>query len=253
MLTIIAGGHNICMGKTVNRKHLGSKWRREYGRLNSMVEWVNAQLVDGPNLRLVASPAGIRAIAFEHSAHSSRPAPVNSRPAFSGLDRRNRLSHQGGCTTTGNWLAGNGESSGPAFSGLDRTPKAMVCPTGPVPLLVEAVRQLEAYFRGELREFQLPLDFEGTDFQKRVWRQLQTIPYGQTRSYSEIARAIGSPQAVRAVGAANGANPIAIVVPCHRVIGASGKLVGYGGGLPLKKRLLELEGVVTASLDGMAL
>src|ERR1039457_5853153 len=203
MLTIIAGGHNICMGKTVNRKHLGSKWRREYGRLNSMVEWVNAQLVDGPNLRLVASPAGIRAIAFEHSAHSSPPAP-------------------------GNWLAGNGESSGPAFSGLDRPPKAMVCPTGPVPLLVEAVRQLEAYFRGELREFQLALDFEGTDFQKRVWRQLQTIPYGQTRSYSEIARAIGSPQAVRAVGAANGANPIAIVVPCHRVIGASGKLGGYG-------------------------
>ena len=109
------------------------------------------------------------------------------------------------------------------------------------PLLVEAVRQLHAYFAGELREFQLPLDMRGTDFQLRVWRQLQTIPYGETRSYSDIARAIQAPHAVRAVGAANGANPISIVVPCHRVIGRSGKLVGYGGGLPLKKRLLELE------------
>jgi methylated-DNA-[protein]-cysteine S-methyltransferase len=124
--------------------------------------------------------------------------------------------------------------------------------SGPVPLLIEAVRQLESYFRRELRDFQLPLDFEGTEFQKRAWRQLLTIPYGQTRSYSQIAQAIGSPAAVRAVGAANGANPIAIVVPCHRVIGANGRLVGYGGGLPLKKRLLELEGVVTASLYGIA-
>jgi methylated-DNA-[protein]-cysteine S-methyltransferase len=109
------------------------------------------------------------------------------------------------------------------------------------PLLLEAVRQLRSYFAGELREFQLPLDMRGTDFQLRVWRQLLTIPYGETRSYSEIARAIQAPHAVRAVGAANGANPISIVVPCHRVIGSSGKLVGYGGGLPLKKRLLDLE------------
>ena len=116
------------------------------------------------------------------------------------------------------------------------------------PLLLEAVRQLRAYFAGALREFQLPLDIEGTDFQKRVWRQLTTIPYGETRSYRQIAAAIGSPNAVRAVGAANGANPIAIVVPCHRVIGTSGKLVGYGGGLPLKQRLLELEGAAPLAL-----
>jgi len=116
------------------------------------------------------------------------------------------------------------------------------------PLLLEAARQLRAYFAGALREFQLPLDMEGTDFQKRVWRQLTTIPYGETRSYRQIATAIGSPNAVRAVGAANGANPIAIVVPCHRVIGAGGKLVGYGGGLPLKRRLLELEGAATLAL-----
>lgn len=116
------------------------------------------------------------------------------------------------------------------------------------PVLREAVRQLRAYFAGELREFRLLLDLQGTDFQKRVWRQLVTIPYGETRSYSQIAAAIGSPKAVRAVGAANGANPIPIVVPCHRVIGAGGSLVGYGGGLPLKKRLLELEGALAMEL-----
>jgi methylated-DNA-[protein]-cysteine S-methyltransferase len=110
------------------------------------------------------------------------------------------------------------------------------------PLLTEAVRQLRAYFAGALREFLLPLDIEGTDFQKRVWGQVAAIPYGETRSYLQIAQALGSPRAVRAVGAANGANPVPIVVPCHRVIGAKGKLVGYGGGLAMKERLLELEG-----------
>ena len=116
------------------------------------------------------------------------------------------------------------------------------CRPGTHPIAIEAVRQLRAYFAGQLRHFDLPLDLQGTDFQLRVWRELERIPYGETRSYSQIAAAIGAPQAVRAVGAANGANPIPIVVPCHRVIGAGGKLVGYGGGLPLKKRLLELEG-----------
>ncbi len=109
------------------------------------------------------------------------------------------------------------------------------------PLLAEADRQLRAYFAGELRVFELPLDLHGTDFQIRVWRQLETIPYGESRTYAAVAQAIGAPQAVRAVGAANGANPVPIVVPCHRVIGSSGKLVGYGGGLELKRRLLELE------------
>jgi methylated-DNA-[protein]-cysteine S-methyltransferase len=108
-------------------------------------------------------------------------------------------------------------------------------------LLAEAVRQLRAYFGGQLRKFELPLDLAGTEFQRRVWLELTRIPYGETRSYQELARAIDVPKAVRAVGAANGANPVAIVVPCHRVIGAGGKLVGYGGGLPLKRRLLSLE------------
>ncbi len=122
----------------------------------------------------------------------------------------------------------------------DGRPSAGADPSSPI--LADAARQLRAYFAGDLREFTIALDPVGTEFQKRVWRQLESIPFGDTRSYSQIAEAIGAPRAVRAVGAANGANPLPIVVPCHRVVGASGKLVGYGGGLSLKKRLLELEG-----------
>jgi methylated-DNA-[protein]-cysteine S-methyltransferase len=110
------------------------------------------------------------------------------------------------------------------------------------PLLREAGKQLEAYFAGKLRGFHLPLEMEGTDFQLSVWNLLQQIRYGETRSYGDLARSLGAPAAVRAVGAANGANPIAIVVPCHRVIGSNGALTGYGGGLALKRRLLDLEG-----------
>jgi len=109
------------------------------------------------------------------------------------------------------------------------------------PLLMETERQLRAYFSGDLRRFDLPLDLAGTPFQQRVWEELRKIPYGETRSYLQLACNLGAPAAVRAVGAANGANPVPIIVPCHRVIGASGKLVGYGGGLPLKRRLLALE------------
>lgn len=105
----------------------------------------------------------------------------------------------------------------------------------------EAVDQLSAYFAGERTDFVLELDMVGTQFQRRVWEALQTIPYGETRSYGEIARQIGSPSASRAVGLANGHNPIGIIVPCHRVIGANGSLTGYGGGLDRKRALLELE------------
>jgi methylated-DNA-[protein]-cysteine S-methyltransferase len=101
--------------------------------------------------------------------------------------------------------------------------------------------QLDAYFGGELREFELPLAPEGAEFEQRVWRVLQTIPYGTTTSYGAIARQLNSPNAARAVGTANGRNPIAIVIPCHRVIGADGSLTGYGGGLARKRLLLELE------------
>ena len=105
----------------------------------------------------------------------------------------------------------------------------------------ETARQLDAYFAGELKDFEIPLDMRGTDFQKTVWTQLTAIPYGETWSYGEMAAAIGKPTASRAVGHANGQNPISIIVPCHRVIGSSGKLVGYGGGLDRKRALLALE------------
>ena len=105
----------------------------------------------------------------------------------------------------------------------------------------DAIDQLNAYFAGELKTFTIKLKPEGTDFQQRVWQQLRSIPYGQTTSYGQIAKAIGNPQASRAVGAANGKNPISIVVPCHRVIGSSGSLVGFGGGLSIKETLLSLE------------
>jgi len=166
-----------------------------------MLKWVEAQIEDGPNLRLIASELGIRAIEFVREGADARAVPV----------------------------------------GAQRAERA-------VPVLVEGIRQLQAYFQGCLREFDLPLEILGTPFQVAVWRQLLTIPFGETRSYLQIAQSVGRPAAVRAVGAANGANPIAIVVPCHRVIGASGKLVGYGGGLPLKKKLLALEGVVPGNL-----
>ncbi|WP_424862400.1 methylated-DNA--[protein]-cysteine S-methyltransferase [Streptomyces sp. MMS24-I29] len=105
----------------------------------------------------------------------------------------------------------------------------------------EAIRQLDAYFAGELREFDLPLCLDGTPFQRSVWAQLQLIPYGETRSYGELAETLGKPGASRAVGLANGKNPVGIIVPCHRVIGASGSLTGYGGGLDRKQRLLAFE------------
>jgi O-6-methylguanine DNA methyltransferase len=103
-------------------------------------------------------------------------------------------------------------------------------------------QQIKAYFRGDLREFTCKLDLAGTSFQKDCWRALLRIPYGQTRTYADIAREIGRPQAFRAVGQANHDNPIAIVVPCHRVLGANGMLTGYGGGLSTKEKLLRLEG-----------
>ena len=103
------------------------------------------------------------------------------------------------------------------------------------------IAQLKDYFDGKRKRFTVKLAQEGTEFQRRVWRALRTIPYGETVSYGDIAKQIGNPQACRAVGAANGNNPVSIIVPCHRVIGHNGKLVGFGGGLPIKRALLELE------------
>lgn len=109
------------------------------------------------------------------------------------------------------------------------------------PILQQAAQQLKEYFSGQRHTFDLPLRFSGTDFQQQVWQHLQTIPYGDTQSYQQVAGAIDNPKAVRAVGNANNKNPIVIVVPCHRVIGANGNMVGYGGGLPVKEWLLKHE------------
>jgi methylated-DNA-[protein]-cysteine S-methyltransferase len=106
----------------------------------------------------------------------------------------------------------------------------------------EAVRQVAEYFAGSRREFDVPFALSGTDFQRRVWQQLLTVPYGQTATYQEVATALGNPKAVRAVGAANGRNPISIIVPCHRIVGSDGRLVGYGGDLWRKEWLLSHEG-----------
>ena len=112
------------------------------------------------------------------------------------------------------------------------------------PMLLELQRELDAYFAGDLRQFRVALDPQGTEFQKRAWAALAAIPYGETRTYGQQAVAIGRPQAARAVGAANGRNPIGIVVPCHRVIGADGAMTGYASGVDCKVFLLKLEGAL---------
>ncbi|MGK5627662.1 methylated-DNA--[protein]-cysteine S-methyltransferase [Streptomyces sp. URMC 123] len=121
------------------------------------------------------------------------------------------------------------------------------------PVFREAVRQLTAYFAGELTVFDLPLRLVGTDFQRRVWAALCDIPYGETVSYGALAERLGSPGASRAVGLANGRNPIGIIVPCHRVVGAGGGLTGYGGGLDRKRRLLDFEKAPSGGFAAQAL
>ena len=128
-----------------------------------------------------------------------------------------------------------------ALTGLSFGPGCLLGEKGPSPLLEEAARQLQEYFAGCRREFSLPLAPRGTEFQRQVWHALEGIPYGETRTYGEIARAIGKSKACRAVGMANHRNPLSILVPCHRVVGADGSLTGYGGGLEAKQFLLELE------------
>lgn len=118
------------------------------------------------------------------------------------------------------------------------------------PLLAKARDQLDAYFAGRLTEFDLPLSLKGTPFQQRVWSRLQTIPFGRTTSYGALAATLGQPTAMRAVGLANGRNPVSIIVPCHRVIGADGSLTGYGGGIERKRWLLAHEQAVAARGDG---
>ena len=131
------------------------------------------------------------------------------------------------------------DEEGGFITGVDRTDAPLKAPD--TPLLQECVRQLRAYFDGSLTVFDLPLNPQGTPFRRRVWAALQAIPYGETRSYGQLAKALDCPGAARAVGGANHHNPIAIIIPCHRVIGANGSLTGYGGGLAMKDWLLRHE------------
>lgn len=128
-----------------------------------------------------------------------------------------------------------------ALTGLHFGEHPQQGPEGPTPLLEEAARQLEEYFAGQRKEFSLPLAPKGTEFQLRVWQALLQIPYGETRSYGELAAMVGNPKACRAVGGANHRNPLSILIPCHRVVGTKGSLTGYAGGLNVKEFLLKLE------------
>lgn len=134
------------------------------------------------------------------------------------------------------------------FKGMRSFPGAVRQST---PLLGQARRELDEYFSGTRREFDLPLSLHGTPFQKSVWRELLRIPYGRTVTYGELAERIGNPKACRAVGMANNRNPVVIIVPCHRVIGADGNLTGYAGGLDVKQKLLELERRTLSDVRGM--
>ena len=153
-------------------------------------------------------------------------------------------------TATSDWIVDSPighlrlASDGAALTAIDFHARGRAGAGKPAdPVLREATRQLAAYFDRRLTAFDLPLAPHGTPFRRQVWEALLSVPYGATSSYGAIARRIGRPRAVRAVGAANGANPIPIVIPCHRIVGADGSLTGFGGGLPVKEYLLALEGV----------
>jgi methylated-DNA-[protein]-cysteine S-methyltransferase len=128
-----------------------------------------------------------------------------------------------------------------------RVPVNLVAEDPDHPVLIETEKQLREYFAGQRQVFSVPLDFGGTEFQNQVWQALLSIPFGETRTYTEIARQIGKPAAVRAVGAANGRNPISIIAPCHRVLGSTGNLTGFAGGLRAKAHLLALEDAANAT------
>ena len=173
-----------------------------------------------------APPTRVKAVRFREPL----PGPVHYTTVDSPL---------GELLLFGDGTALSGVSTEPEEGAPHRVPQGWVGDAEP---FVEVERQLGAYFAGELREFDLPLAPAGTAWQLRVWRALTTIPYGETAGYGELAEELGKPTASRAVGTANGRNPISVIVPCHRIIGANGALTGYSGGLERKKKLLNLEG-----------
>lgn len=160
---------------------------------------------------------------------------------YEGLAGRYGLEESGGALTH-LWLEGK-EKAGSGRNAAAWMPETFSDEVVETHLFREAKAQLDAYFAGRLKAFSLPLSPAGTEFQQKVWKLLQDIPYGTTCTYGEIAARAGNPKACRAVGMANNRNPLPILIPCHRVVGANGGLVGYGGGLDIKLRLLQLEGI----------
>ena len=160
---------------------------------------------------------------------------------YEGLPGRYGLEETDGALTH-LWLEGK-EKAGSGRNAAAWMPDTVNGELLETPLFRETKAQLDAYFAGRLKAFSLPLAPAGTEFQKKIWKLLQNIPYGTTRTYGEIAALAGDPKACRAVGMANNRNPLPILIPCHRVVGANGSLVGYGGGLDIKLRLLQLEGI----------
>jgi O-6-methylguanine DNA methyltransferase len=190
----------------------------------------------GP-LFLAASERGLVALEFDArlpGQQTIRPNPRDLRSENIGSEST-RSGNKRGAENQRVWENARAETKGVRF---EESATAME----------DFVRELEEYFAGQRRKFSFALDLRGTNFQLACWRALLAIPYGETRSYADIARAVGRPQGFRAVGMANNRNPVAIVVPCHRVIASDGTLCGYGGGLDVKRKLLELEGALTGTL-----
>ena len=185
-------------------------------------------------LFLAVSGKGLVALEFDRRL----PGQQTIRPNPRDLRAENRRSTQSGQRREGRHLESRARNMGVQFEESEQA-------------LRPYVQQLEEYFSGKRREFSFALDLRGTDFQLACWKALMAIPYGQTRTYADIARQVGKPQGFRAVGMANNRNPVAIVVPCHRVIASDGTLCGYGGGLPIKRKLLELEGALTGEFAGL--
>jgi methylated-DNA-[protein]-cysteine S-methyltransferase len=201
----------------------------------------------------VDSPVGPLTLVASRGKLAELQLPTSAGSA-SGHGRAGSAGEQERAGSGGQGPAGSGGGHGPALSGGGQGPALSADGQGPEAgstdsaVLAAAASQLRAYFAGELTSFDLPLGPEGTPFQQKVWAALREIPYGVTASYGELAERIGQRSASRAVGLANGRNPIAIVVPCHRVIGSDGSLTGYGGGLDRKRFLLDLERRVSGQL-----
>jgi methylated-DNA-[protein]-cysteine S-methyltransferase len=204
------------------------------------METLQANTVESPvgPLFLAASAKGLVALEFDRRL----PGQQTIRPNPRDLRVENADVHFEECC----WNASRGELS-PPFGFAQGRQRAQSS-TEAVLVIQACARELSEYFAGTRREFSFALDLRGTEFQLACWRALIAIPYGETRSYADIARSVGRPQGFRAVGMANNRNPVAIVVPCHRVIASDGTLCGYGGGLDVKRKLLELEGALSGRL-----